>query len=58
MTFARSHDLAPRQGTGCRRVDQPDRLAGQGRPTVPALRLPDSGLTVLAHDPSDSPYPR
>src|SRR5882757_2758529 len=30
---------------------------GRGRPTVPAFRLPTSGLTVLAHDPSDSPYP-
>src|SRR5258705_12191526 len=30
---------------------------GRGRPTVPALRFPASGLTVLAHDPSDSPYP-
>ena len=30
---------------------------GNGGPTVPALRFPSSGLAVLAHDPSDSPYP-
>ena len=28
---------------------------GSGNPTVPGLRLPSSGLIVLAHVPSDSP---
>ena len=30
---------------------------GTGSPTVPGLRSPSNGLTVLAQDPSDNPYP-